>query len=91
MTVPMPSISAASNTSSGAGTGTVVPLPSGLTNDSEARNAWPVGAASPCAASDGGERLGAAHEVVGLDRGEAARREVGEGAVEVGLERLAGR
>jgi len=34
-----PSTFAAANTSAGEGTGSVVPLPSGFTNDSEARNA----------------------------------------------------
>ena len=34
----------------------------------------------------GGERLGAAHEVVRLDRGEAACGDLGEGAFEVGLQ-----
>jgi hypothetical protein len=36
----------------------------------------------------GGERLGATNEVLRLGRGEAAGGELGEGAVEIGLERV---
>ena len=43
----------------------------------------------PVRAEGGGERLGASHEVIRLDRGEAAGREFGEGCIEVCLECLA--
>ncbi len=88
MTVVMPSTFAASNTSCGVGTATVVPLPSGFTKDSEARNAWPVGAARPWAASDAASGSARRTKSYGSTAVKPRDGDGRQGAVEIGLECL---
>ena len=88
MTVLMPSVLAASKTSSGVGTGTRGAAAVGVHERLRGEERVAGRSGEAVGGERRGERLGAAHEVVGLDGGEAARGEVGEGAVEVGLECL---